>query len=61
MPKNDIYSELYEKAKCGDTFTDLKHLVISQENILLAYRNIKNNRAVQLQTLINLQSMTLEI
>ena len=43
MPKNDIYSELYEKAKRGDTFTDLSQLVISRENILLAYRNNKNN------------------
>jgi len=43
MPKNDIYSELYERAKRGETFTNLKQLVISRENILLAYRNIKNN------------------
>lgn len=43
MPKNDIYSELYERAKRGDIFTDLSKLVISRENILLAYRNIKNN------------------
>ena len=43
MPKNDIYGELYERAKRGETFTELNKLVISRENILLAYRNIKNN------------------
>ena len=43
MPKNDIYSELYERAKRGETFTNLNQPVISRENILLAYRNIKNN------------------
>ena len=43
MTENNIYSELYEQAKRGDTFTDLKQLIINRENILLAYRNIKNN------------------
>lgn len=43
MPKEDFYNDLYERAKDGETFTDLMPLVLSRENILLAYRNIKNN------------------
>ena len=43
MPKENIYNELYERAKSGEHFTDLMPLVLSGENILLAYRNIKNN------------------
>ena len=43
MPKEDFYNDLYERAKNGEIFTDLMPLVLSRENILLAYRNIKNN------------------
>jgi group II intron reverse transcriptase/maturase len=43
MPKENIYNELYERAKNGEHFTNLMPLVLSTENILLAYRNIKNN------------------
>ena len=43
MPKENIYNELYERAKNGEHFTNLMPLVLSRENILLAYRNIKNN------------------
>ena len=43
MPKENIYNELYERAKNGELFTNLMPLVLSRENILLAYRNIKNN------------------
>ena len=43
MPKEDVYNDLYERAKDGEIFTDLMPLVLSRENILLAYRNIKNN------------------
>ena len=34
---------MYERAKRGETFADLSKLVISRENILLAYRNIKKH------------------
>ncbi len=34
---------MYERAKNGEHFTNLMPLVLSIENILLAYRNIKNN------------------
>ncbi|MBR5744727.1 MAG: group II intron reverse transcriptase/maturase, partial [Muribaculaceae bacterium] len=43
MPKENIYNDLYERAKNGEHFTDLMPLVLSRGNILLAYRNIKNN------------------
>ena len=43
MPKENIYNNLYERAKSGEHFTDLMPLVLIRENILLAYRNIKNN------------------
>lgn len=43
MPKEIIYTDLYKRAKNGEHFTNLMPLVLSEENILLAYRNIKNN------------------
>ena len=43
MPKENIYNDLYERAKNGEHFSNLMSLVLSRENILLAYRNIKNN------------------
>ena len=43
MPKENIYNDLYELAKNGEHFSNLMPLVLSTENILLAYRNVKNN------------------
>ena len=43
MPKENIYNYLNERAKSGENFTNLMPLVLSDENILLAYRNIKKN------------------
>lgn len=43
MPKENIYNDLYERAKNGEHFSNLMPLVLSRENILLAYRNIKKN------------------
>ena len=43
MTEENIYNDLYERAKNGEHFTNLMPLVLSRENILLAYRNIKNN------------------
>lgn len=37
------FDELYAKSKNGEVFTDLMSLILSRENILLAYRNIKTN------------------
>ena len=39
----DVFDELYAKSKSGEIFTDLMSLILSRENILLAYRNIKTN------------------
>ena len=43
MPKENIYNDLYKRAKSSEHFTNLMPLVLSRENILQAYRNIKNN------------------
>lgn len=37
------YDDLYAKAINGEKFTDLMSIILSRENILLAYRNIKTN------------------
>ena len=39
----EVFDDLYAKAKKGEKFTDLMDLVLKRENILLAYRNIKTN------------------
>ena len=43
MTEENICNNLYERAQSGEHFTSLMPLVLSKENILLAYRNIKNN------------------
>ena len=37
------FDELYARSKNGEEFADLMPLILSRENILLAYRNIKTN------------------
>jgi len=37
------YDDLYERSKNGEQFPELMDLILSRENILLAYRNIKAN------------------
>lgn len=39
----DTFDDLYAKSLAGKKFTDLYELIIQPENIMLAYRNIKNN------------------
>lgn len=39
-----VYDELYAKAKENRKFTDLIDIIISKQNIMLAYRNIKKNK-----------------
>ena len=39
----EVSDELYAKSKAQAVFTDLMPLILSEENILLAYRNIKRN------------------
>lgn len=38
-----VFDELYRRSLDGDTFTDLMDFILSRDNILLAYRNIKAN------------------
>jgi len=39
----EVFDKLYAESKKGAIFTDLMELILSRENILLAYRNIKTN------------------
>lgn len=39
----EIFDNLYAKSKVGEKFIDLMDVILSRENILLAYRNIKTN------------------
>lgn len=40
----NIFDKLYSESKNGKTFSDLMQYITSENNILLAYRNIKNNK-----------------
>ena len=39
-----VFDKLYDDSKQGKEFTNLYELIVSRENILLAYRKIKNNK-----------------
>ena len=43
----DCFDKLYAKSKQGDVFTNLMEIISSEENIRLAYRNIKRNPGSQ--------------
>ncbi len=43
----DCFDNLYAKSKQGDVFTNLMEIISSEENIRLAYRNIKRNTGSQ--------------
>ena len=38
-----IYDELYEQSEQNKNFYNLMDIILSEENIMLAYRNIKTN------------------
>ena len=38
-----IFDDLYARSTKNEVFEDLMDLIISEDNILLAYRNIKGN------------------
>lgn len=40
----NAFDSLYAKSCKGEIFTNLMELILSRENILLAYRNIKANQ-----------------
>ncbi len=37
------FDELYARSQAGEIFENLMDVILSRENILLAYRNIKSN------------------
>lgn len=39
----ETFDTLYAKSQAGEEFTDLMDIILSRENILLAYRSIKSN------------------
>ena len=39
----EVFDDLYAKSVAGEKFTNLMDLILSRENLLLAYRNIKAN------------------
>lgn len=57
LRNNEYYSiqnqfdTLYEKSKSNTVFKDLMPLIISEQNIMLAYRNIKRTAAVTQEVL----------
>lgn len=40
----EIFDNLYSKAKENKSFTNLLEIIVSEQNIMLAYRNIKKNK-----------------
>lgn len=38
-----VFDDLYARSKAGEHFSDLLSIILSRNNILLAYRNIKSN------------------
>ena len=40
----DVMDKLYEESCKGKSFHNLMHIITSENNILLAFRNIKNNK-----------------
>ncbi len=40
----NTFDNLYARSKRGENFTDLMSIILSRENVLLAYRNIKSNK-----------------
>ncbi len=42
-----VFDELHAKSADGKTFVDLVKIIMNENNILLAYRNIKNNNGSQ--------------
>lgn len=39
-----MFDDLYDKSNKGTVFTNLLDLIVDEQNILLAYRNVKNNK-----------------
>ena len=46
----DTFDELYQKSQNGEVFENLMDLIVSRDNILLAYRNIKRTKQLHAGT-----------
>ena len=44
---NGVRHALYEQSKAGMNFNNLSKLVVSKQNILLAYRNVRGNKGAK--------------
>ena len=60
-----IFDDLYARSKNKEKFTNLMELIVSQDNTLLAYRNIKSNGGSMTpgtdgKTIADLESLTCE-
>ena len=61
----EMFDDLYRRAKEGQSFYDLYDLIIDKRNIGLAYRSIKSNRGsttrgTNLHTIKNIKDWTEE-
>lgn len=61
----NVYDELYEKSANKTNFKNLYDIIISRENILLAYRNIKSNKGSKTggtnkNTILNIEALETE-
>ena len=61
----NTFDELYAQAKEGQTFDDLMSLILSKENIRLAFRNIKANKGSMTpgtdgQTIDNIKNLSVD-
>lgn len=62
---NGVRHALYEQSKAGTNFNNLSKLVVSPENILLAYRNVKGNKGAKTpgtdgKTMADIDAMSVE-
>lgn len=55
------FDELYQKSQNGEVFENLMDLILSRDNILLAYRNIKANKGATRQAQTKRTSQTLGV
>ncbi len=53
-----VFDELYHRSLEGENFTDLMDLILSRDNILLAYRNIKQTEEATQQEQTTKTSVT---
>lgn len=60
-----VFDSLYERSKQNDTFEKLTDLIVSEDNIILAYRNMKTNKGskasgIDNKTIADISSMSVQ-